>query len=142
MLAETSGKAVQPSRRDDLLRAMAQEEARLQRLEAEQATARARLAAVRAELATLDKLEAYPDDRQWAYLASVRRIDPGTVELIAREATRLGSVVGVQLADTADEDDAAPWARLPSRKPKPAVITGPLPPKVRAVLAQNGWRSF
>ena len=35
MLAETSGKAVQPSRRDDLLRAMAQEEARLQRLEAE-----------------------------------------------------------------------------------------------------------
>jgi superfamily II DNA or RNA helicase len=84
-----------------------------------------------------DKLEAYPDDRQWAYLASVRRIDPGTVELIAREATRLGSVVGVQLADTADEDDAAPWARLPSRKPKPAVITGPLPPKVRAVLAQK-----
>ena len=54
MLAETNGKTVQPSRREDLLREMAQEEARLQRLEAEQATARARLAAVQAELATLD----------------------------------------------------------------------------------------
>ena len=40
-----------------------------------------------------DQLEAYPDDRQWAYLASVRRIDPGTVELIAREATRVAGLV-------------------------------------------------
>ncbi len=84
-----------------------------------------------------DQLKPYPDDRQWAYLASVRRIDPGAVDLIAREAMRQGSVVGVRLADTADEDDAAPWARLPSRKPKPVVITEPLPPKVRAVLAQK-----
>lgn len=83
-----------------------------------------------------DQLKPYPDDQQWAYLAAVPRIDPGTVDLIAREATRQGSVVGVRLADTADDDDAAPWARLPSRKPKPVLITEPLPPKVRAVLAQ------
>ena len=45
---------MQPSRREDLLREMAQEEARLQRLEAEQAATRTRLAVVQAELATLD----------------------------------------------------------------------------------------
>jgi len=84
-----------------------------------------------------DQLQPYPDDQQWAYLAAMTRIDPSTVDLIAREATRQGSVVGVQIADTADEDDAAPWARLPSRKPKPLAITGALPASVRAVLAQK-----
>ena len=81
-----------------------------------------------------DQLVPYPDDQQWAYLASVTRIDPGTVDRIAREALQQGSVVGVRLAD---EDDAAPWARLPSRKPKPVLISEPLPPIVRAVLAQK-----
>ncbi len=84
-----------------------------------------------------DQLKPYPDDQQWAYLASVSRIDPGTVDLIAREATRKGSVVGVPLAETLDEDDAAPWARLPSRTRKPVILTEPLPPKVHAVLAQK-----
>jgi superfamily II DNA or RNA helicase len=64
------------------------------------------------------------------------RIDPGAVDRIARDATRQGSVVGVRLAETVD-DDASPWARLPSRKQKPVVITEPLPSKVRAVLAQK-----
>ncbi len=84
-----------------------------------------------------ERLNAYPDDRQWAYLASVRRIDADTVDSIAREALRQGAVLGVRFADTADEDDIAPWARLPSRKPKPAVISEPLPSKVCAVLAQR-----
>lgn len=84
-----------------------------------------------------DQLKPLPDDQQWAYLAAVPRIDPGTVELIAREATRQGSVVGVRMAETTDEEDARPWARLPSRRPKSVVITEPLPPKVRAVLAQK-----
>src|SRR5206468_9573113 len=74
------------------------------------------------------QLTPYPDDQQWAYLASVTRIDPGTVNRIAREAMQQGSVVGVLLAETADEEDAAPWARLPSRKPKPVLINEPLPP--------------
>ena len=83
------------------------------------------------------ELNSRPDDQQWAYLASVTRIDPGTVDLIAREATRQGSVVGVRLAEAADEEDTAPWARLPSGRRKLVVITEPLPPKVRAVLAQK-----
>lgn len=84
-----------------------------------------------------DQLKPYADDQLWAYLASERRIDPGTVELIAREATRQGSVVGVRFAETAEEDDGAPWARLPSQTPKPVVITEPLLPKVRAVLSTS-----
>lgn len=84
-----------------------------------------------------DQLKPYPDDQQWAHLASVSRIDPGTAETIAREAARHGSVIGVRLAEAADEDDLAPWARLPSRRPKPVIITEPLPAKVRAVLAQK-----
>ena len=85
-----------------------------------------------------DELKPYPDDQQWAYLASVPRIDPGTVELIAREATRQGSVVGVRLAETADEEDAAPWTRPPFATARSrSVIAEPLPPKVRAVLAQR-----
>ena len=53
-----------------------------------------------------DQLEPLPDDQQWAYLASVPRIDPATVERIAGEATRQGSVVGVRMAETADEEEA------------------------------------
>jgi superfamily II DNA or RNA helicase len=84
-----------------------------------------------------DQLNPYPDDQQWAYLASVGRIDPGTAGLIARQATRQGSVLGVGLADTGDEENEAPWGRLPSREPKPLVISEPLPPKIHAVLAQK-----
>jgi superfamily II DNA or RNA helicase len=84
-----------------------------------------------------ENLQPLADEQQWAYLASVSRIEPTAVETIAREATRQGSVVGVRMAEVADEEDATPWARLPSRKPSPLVLTEPLPPVVRAVLAQK-----
>jgi hypothetical protein len=83
-----------------------------------------------------DQLHPYPDEQQWSYLASLARIDVATVELIAREATDQGSVVGVRIATT-DEEDEMPWARLPSRKRGRLVITEPLPKIVRAVLAQK-----
>jgi len=84
-----------------------------------------------------DQLRPYPDDQQWIYLASVGRIDRGTAELVAREAARHGTVIGVRLAETAEDDDLAPWARAPSRKVKPVVIMEPLPAQVRAVFAQK-----
>ena len=84
-----------------------------------------------------DNLQPHADDQQWAYLASVPRIDPGTVETIAGDAMRQGAVIGVRLADVSDDEDATPWTRLPSRKPKSVIITEPLPPTVRAVLAQK-----
>jgi hypothetical protein len=83
------------------------------------------------------QLKPYPDDQQWAYLASVPRIDGATVEMIAREATRRGTVLGVRFAETPDEEKAIPWTRLPSRKPRRPVIAEPIPATVRAVLAQK-----
>jgi len=83
-----------------------------------------------------DQLKPYPDDEQWAHLASVPRIDPSTVELVAREATREGSVVGLRPTETFDDEDAAPWTR-PSARRRPLVITEPLQNVVRAVLAQK-----
>ncbi len=75
---------------------------------------------------------------QWAFLASVRRIDVGAAELIAREASRSGLVVGARFAESIDdEDQAAPWARKPSGRVAVKRITDPLPPSVNAVLAQR-----
>jgi hypothetical protein len=83
-----------------------------------------------------ENLQPRPDDEQWAFLASVPRIDPAVVEAIAREAARQGSVIGVRMADMAGEGEAAPWTRLPSRSPRPVVIAEPLPLTVRAVPAK------
>src|SRR5205823_13910413 len=58
-----------------------------------------------------DQLHPYPDDKQWSFLASLSRIDVATVEMIAREATDRGSVIGVRIATTDEDADAAPWAR-------------------------------
>ena len=55
------------------------------------------------------QLRPYPDDQQWSYLASLSRIDVAAVDQIARDATDRGSVVGVQIAST-EEEDATPWA--------------------------------
>jgi superfamily II DNA or RNA helicase len=83
-----------------------------------------------------DNFVAFPDEQQWAFLASVVRIDPLTIERIASEAARAGSVVGLRVADAPD-DDIAPWARMPSGVPRAMRITEPLPKRVSAVLAQR-----
>jgi superfamily II DNA or RNA helicase len=79
-----------------------------------------------------------PYDDQWAFLASVARIEPHDAEEIAREATRTGQVIGVRFADLADESDAAqPWARPPSRRRPAPRVSEPLPRAIRGVLAQR-----
>ncbi len=77
----------------------------------------------------------WPD--QWAFLAGVKRIDATLVHALADEASRRGQVIGVRMSDIEDEDDRTPWKRPPSGRPRKAVITEPLPPVVRAVLAQR-----
>lgn len=83
-----------------------------------------------------EQMSPYRDDEQWTYLASVPRIGASTVELIAREASRLGSVVGVCLVEPLDSEDVLPWTRSPSRRAR-NVVTGPFTTNVRAVLAQK-----
>jgi len=84
-----------------------------------------------------EKLTPYPDDEQWPYLASIQRIDPDTVEKMAADATRQGSVIGVRAIDLDDDEAAAPWLLPPSRRQSGPRIAGPLPQRVRAVLAQK-----
>ncbi len=85
-----------------------------------------------------DDLKAYPDHQQWSVLASAKRISLAAVERIASEAARTGAIVGVRIAEAVDdEEDAAPWTRAPSGRPRVQRISGPLPGRVSAVLAQR-----
>ena len=69
-----------------------------------------------------ERFEPFKD--QWTFLASVQRIEPVAAEMIAREASRTGQVVGVRFAEAIDDEPAAePWMRLPSGH-TPAVIAG------------------
>ncbi len=84
-----------------------------------------------------DQLQPLLGDAQWAYLAAVVRIDRATVERIAGEAVRQGSVIGVRKAEPIDEEEVEPWARPPSGRPRFVQITEPLPERVRSVLSQR-----
>jgi superfamily II DNA or RNA helicase len=84
-----------------------------------------------------ERLQPYPDDQQWAHLASVQRIDRRAVESIAGQATRQGSVLGVRAIEPLDDEESAPWTRPPSGRAEYGPVGGPLPPTVRSVLAQR-----
>ena len=73
---------------------------------------------------------------QWQFLSECQRIAPTTADSLAREATREGRVVGVRLSDTTDTESSEPWTRRPSGQPL-IRFSAPLPPEVRAVLAQR-----
>ena len=77
----------------------------------------------------------YPD--QWGFLASVPRASPADLEVLAREASEQGQVIGVRMAElTEEEDSAAPWMRPPSGRNPAVDIKGPLPDRIHAVLSQ------
>jgi hypothetical protein len=79
-----------------------------------------------------------PRQDQWAFLASMRRVRSDVVEQIAMDAVRGGKVVGVRFGGPDDDPDArTPWMRQPSRRPRAAKVTEPLPPEVHAVIAQR-----
>ena len=83
-----------------------------------------------------EQLEAHAD--QWAFLASVERIEPDAAEAIAQEATRTGQVIGVHFSeDLDDEASAAPWMQLPPGRITIPQIANPLPSTVTAVLSQR-----
>jgi superfamily II DNA or RNA helicase len=76
-----------------------------------------------------ERFEPYAD--QWAFLASVQRIEPGAAERIAQDAARTGQVIGVRFAEIIDDkEELAPWVRA-------QLLIGPLPSIVTGVLAQR-----
>jgi hypothetical protein len=78
-----------------------------------------------------------PFAEQWAFLASVQRMDAQRVDAIAGEARRTGQVVGVRFVDIDGEVTAAPWTQLPSGQITITANVGAVPPIVNAVLAQR-----
>jgi superfamily II DNA or RNA helicase len=82
-----------------------------------------------------NRFEACAD--QWEFLASVSRIDAGVAEEIAREATQSGRVVGVRFGESTEEERETPWMRPPTGRVPARRITEPLPPVIKAVLAQQ-----
>jgi hypothetical protein len=64
----------------------------------------------------------------------VPRIEPGSAEAIASDATRTGQMVGVRFAEIIDDKEGvAPWTRLSSGRTPTKRIAGPLPSVVKAV---------
>lgn len=79
-----------------------------------------------------------PFANQWAFLASVKRIEPGAVEAIASEATLNHQLPGARVADLVDDEQTmVPWMRSPSGRFPAQRITDPLPSVVKTVLAQR-----
>ena len=81
-----------------------------------------------------DEFNPYVD--QWAFLASVGRIDRAQVEALVRDAESKGRIVGVRIA-APDEDDDDPWIAPPSRRRKEPPIPGPLPEKLELILGDQ-----
>ncbi len=80
------------------------------------------------------KLESYSD--QWAFLASLPRMEPRAVYDLIAEAQARDRVLGVRipLADDAGEE---PWRFSPSRRQNIQPVTEALPERVRVVMADG-----
>jgi superfamily II DNA or RNA helicase len=73
----------------------------------------------------------YPD--QWKFLSGIRRMNAEPVETLVREAMRTGSVVGVRISLTDQDDETEPWTMPPSKRRPPKAIEGPFPERVEIV---------
>lgn len=74
---------------------------------------------------------------QWAFLASLKRLEPEVVQRIASEAIRFDKVIGVPRDADQDEGDPAPWTRTPSRKSVEKKVAGTFPSETHGVFAQR-----
>ena len=77
----------------------------------------------------------WPD--QWAFLSSIQRMPKARVESLVREAENAGRVTGVRWVPADDGDEPEPWNSPPSRRHHQSPITGPLPPELELVLADQ-----
>jgi superfamily II DNA or RNA helicase/very-short-patch-repair endonuclease len=73
----------------------------------------------------------FPD--QWKFLANIQKISRTAVEEVVGKAEAKGHVLGVRLVPL-DEEEAAPWTLLPSRRAREAPIPGLLPESIELTL--------
>ena len=77
-----------------------------------------------------------PRTDQWAFLATLGKLNQEHVETIVHGAERAGSVVGVRVI-LDDEDGELPWMAPASRRRRPAEVQGPLPKQIEIVLGNE-----
>lgn len=77
--------------------------------------------------------EPYAD--QWACMSSLGRMSRADVAAITDDADQQGRVMGVRLPLT--DEDAEPWTAPPSRRRSLPPLTGRVPERIRAVLADQ-----
>ncbi len=83
-----------------------------------------------------DDLQPIPDP--WRHLANVPLLEAEEVGRLVADAARRDDVLGVRLLTTGDDaEDAAPWTRRPSGKPRARAITPGVPRTLNVVLAQR-----
>ena len=82
-----------------------------------------------------DHFNPYAD--QWAYLASVKKIDRAQIEALVRDGESHGRIIGVRAVLTLEEDDEAPWTAPPSRQRNEPPITGTLPQSLELVIGDQ-----
>jgi len=78
-------------------------------------------------------MEPWPD--QWAFMSGIRRLAATRVAEIVEDADRKGLVVGLRLP--AEDDGPEPWTLPPSRRRPQSPITGALPDRIDAVIADQ-----
>ncbi len=76
-----------------------------------------------------------PYHDQWAFLASVRKMEIKEVEDIVVEKARYGQIINARLSPVDENDE--PWMRLPSGKKRFKIDMKNMPEKVEAVLANR-----
>ncbi|MGH9236931.1 MAG: TOTE conflict system archaeo-eukaryotic primase domain-containing protein [Vicinamibacterales bacterium] len=81
-----------------------------------------------------DHLEPWPD--QWAFLASVRKINRTRVETIVQDAERRGRVLAVRLPPE-EEDGDEPWRAPRSHNRRHLTLVGNLPRTLELVLGNQ-----
>jgi hypothetical protein len=77
-----------------------------------------------------------PYEDQWAFLASLDKMTRSEVQDVARNAEKMGELLGIRLPVT-DEDSDRPWAAPPSRKHKEPPVIGPLPECLDLVIGNQ-----
>lgn len=77
-----------------------------------------------------------PFEDQWAFLSSLERMSCAAVRTLVAEAETHGRVLGVPILES-ESDIEAPWRLPPSRRAVEPPVAGPLPDRIRLVLADG-----
>ncbi len=78
-----------------------------------------------------------PFEDQWAFISTMKRMSPDTIQKIANEAIRNNKIIGVPRGIVDEAVDHAPWTRTPSGRMTKEKITGILPDDIRVVWSQR-----